>query len=66
MKTINDSVIQDSDAIYIAQLNGHGGATEITAETVATNEKPYWVHLDYRKPQKCSMDTRDRITSTNC
>ncbi|MBQ0215324.1 zinc transporter ZntB [Proteus vulgaris] len=51
MKTINDSILQDSDAIYTAQLDGHGGVIEITADTIATNDNPYWIHLDYRKPQ---------------
>ncbi|MEZ2685016.1 zinc transporter ZntB [Proteus vulgaris] len=51
MKTINDSILQDSDAIYAAQLDGHGGAIEITPKTVVSNETPYWIHLDYRKPQ---------------
>lgn len=51
MKTNNDSIIEDSDAIYATQLDGHGGVAQITANSVATNNSPYWVHLDYRKPQ---------------
>lgn len=51
MRTLNDTILQDSDAIYAAQLDGKGGATQITSDSLASNEKPYWVHLDYREPK---------------
>ncbi|SUC40550.1 zinc transporter [Proteus mirabilis] len=52
MKSVNNAIIEDSDAIYTAQLNGHGGIMPITANSIASNERPFWVHLDYRKTQK--------------
>ncbi len=51
MKSVNNAIIEDSDAIYTAQLNGHGGIMPITANSIASNERPFWVHLDYRKPK---------------
>lgn len=51
MKTINDSILQDSDAILYHNLMVMviGGVIEITADTIATNNNPYWIRLDYRK-----------------
>ena len=51
MNTINNSVIQHSEAIYAAQLSGNGSVKEITSDSIASSEQPFWIHLDYRKPQ---------------
>ncbi|QAV24505.1 zinc transporter ZntB [Proteus hauseri] len=51
MNTINNSVIQNSDAIYAAQLSGNGSIKEITSDSIASSEQPFWIHLDYRKSQ---------------
>ena len=41
MKSVNNAIIEDSDAIYMAQLNGHGGIMPITANSIASNERPF-------------------------
>lgn len=50
MDVIKGEELQVFDAIYACQLDGKGGANGIDHESVASDEKPCWLHLDYTLP----------------
>lgn len=51
MDVIKGETLQIAGAVYVYQLDGKGGVTGITNDTIASAENPCWLHLDYTQPQ---------------
>jgi len=50
VEVIKGKELQVSDAVYAYQLDGKGGVSEINTQSVASDQQPCWLHLDYTLP----------------